>query len=188
METAAFGRPGRDAVVAVVNLNCVECLVQVGNGIELDTVGRRFEPYRYNRWLRRPSPWPGTEAVTVSWTLVPNCRPNKAAANLRLKEGSTERPDDHKCRGAACRDPEADRNSLRMRETAPRPPQRRHSSLGREGSRSAGGERPFGHSSRQTRLAAPLTVRRSVLHSRPVRVTASAPGHGPGRHNQRLFA
>ena len=44
------------------------CLVQVGNGIELDTVGRQFESYRW-----RPC------GVTV-----PNSRGNTAAANLRL--------------------------------------------------------------------------------------------------------
>ena len=41
--------------------------VQVGNGIELETVGSRFEPYRWRR------------------ILFPNSRGNKAAANLRLK-------------------------------------------------------------------------------------------------------
>ena len=34
------------------------CLVQVGNGIELDTVGRQFEPYR-----RHP--------CGVTWDVVP---------------------------------------------------------------------------------------------------------------------
>ena len=34
------------------------CLVQVGNGIELDTVGRQFEPYRW-----RP--------CGVAWDVVP---------------------------------------------------------------------------------------------------------------------
>ena len=28
-------------------LNVKGCLVKVGNGIELDTVGRQFEPYRW---------------------------------------------------------------------------------------------------------------------------------------------
>ena len=36
-------------------------LVQAGNGIELDTVGRRFEPYRWR-------------ACGVTWDLVPNSR------------------------------------------------------------------------------------------------------------------
>ena len=46
------------------------CLVQVGEGIELDTVGRQFEPYRW-----RP--------CGVTWDSFPNSRGNKAAANLR---------------------------------------------------------------------------------------------------------
>ena len=48
------------------------CLVQVGNGIELDTVGSQFEPYRWRPW-----------GVTCG-TSVPNSRGNKAAANLSL--------------------------------------------------------------------------------------------------------
>ena len=46
------------------------CLVQVGNGIELQAVGFQFEPYRW-----RP--------CGVTWDFVPNSRGNKAAANLR---------------------------------------------------------------------------------------------------------
>ena len=55
-------------------LHCIVnqgCLVQVGNGIELDTVGRQFEPYRW-----RP--------CGVTWDVVPKQGNLKAAANLRL--------------------------------------------------------------------------------------------------------
>ena len=41
--------------------NLQGCLVQVGNGIELDTVGRQFEPYRW-----RP--------CGVTWDVVPDSR------------------------------------------------------------------------------------------------------------------
>ena len=46
-----------------------KCLVQVGNCIELDTVGRQFEPYLWHR----PE------------TLFPNGGGNKAAANICLE-------------------------------------------------------------------------------------------------------
>ena len=44
----------KDAITAAPSLGC---LVQFGNGIELDTIGRQFEPYRrrpcgvtWNQW------------------------------------------------------------------------------------------------------------------------------------------
>ena len=53
--------------------NVKGCLVQVGNGIELEAVGLQFEPYRW-----RPC------GVTLDSSRT---RGNKAAANLRLKTG-----------------------------------------------------------------------------------------------------
>ena len=57
------------------------CLVQVGNDIELDTVGRQFEPSRRRRNRSHCG-------VTSGWqgTLFPgqHSRGNKAAANLSL--------------------------------------------------------------------------------------------------------
>ena len=55
---------------AAIHLHYQGCLVQVGNGIELEAVGFQFEPYRW-----RP--------CGVTWDFVPNSRGNKAAANLR---------------------------------------------------------------------------------------------------------
>ena len=50
------------------------CVVQVGDGIELHTVGRQFEPYRSRPFGKmRPG------------TLFPNSRGYKAAANLHLQ-------------------------------------------------------------------------------------------------------
>ena len=48
--------------------------IQVGNGIELDTVGRQFETYR----------WRPCGVTWIPGTLFSNSSGNKAAANLSL--------------------------------------------------------------------------------------------------------
>ena len=65
-------RAGGDAGNFKLNDLLKGCLVQVGNGIELQAVGFQFEPY----WWR---------PCGVTWDFVPHSRGNKAAANLRPK-------------------------------------------------------------------------------------------------------
>ena len=65
-------RAGGDAGNFKLNDLLKGCLVQVGNGIELQAVGFQFESYRW-----RP--------CGVTWDFVPHSRGNKAAANLRPK-------------------------------------------------------------------------------------------------------
>ena len=55
-------------LVRIIRTNMWGCLVQVGNGIELDTVGRQFEPYQ---WLPCVVTWDTSRTVVViklRWT------------------------------------------------------------------------------------------------------------------------
>ena len=64
------------------------CLVQVGNGIEPDTVGRQFEPYR----------WRPCGVTWILWILFPNSRGNKAGRGAALR-GSESYTHDSDWRG-----------------------------------------------------------------------------------------